>query len=328
MQPIVVTVTGAAGNIGYAILPRIASGAVFGPNQPVILKLLEIPAALKAVEGVKMELLDCAPPLLYDVVTTSDLDTAFGDCRAAFLVGARPRGPGMERADLLKANGPIFTGQGQSLANVAHEDVRVLVVGNPANTNCLIAARAAQGKLSPDHFSAMTRLDQNRASAMLAARAGVKVRCVANVAIWGNHSPTMVPDVEHATIGMRPAREVINDDAWLQGDYTKSVAQRGKAIIDARGQSSAFSAAHAAIEHMRLWMLGTPPGEWTSMAVMSDGSYGVPEGIVCSFPVTCRGDGSYHIVQGLTQSPWVKQKLETSWKELQSERDDIKDLLK
>ena len=275
-----------------------------------------------------MELLDCAPPLLHDVVCTSDANEAFGDCQAAFLVGARPRGPGMERADLLKANGPIFTGQGEAIARSAHKDVKVLVVGNPANTNCLIAYRAAQGKVARERFSAMTRLDHNRATAMLAAKAGVKIREVANVAIWGNHSPTMVPDVEHATIGMRPAMDVVKDVAWLQGDYCKNVGQRGKAIIEARGASSAFSAAHAAIEHMRLWSLGTQPGTWTSMAVPSDGSYGVPEGLVYSFPVTCPGDGSYRIVQGLTLSAWVKQKMEVSWKELQSERDDIKDLLK
>ena len=327
MQPIVVTVTGAAGNIGYAILPRIASGAVFGPHQPVTIKLLEIPPAMKAVEGVRMELLDCAPPLLHDVVCTSDLDEGFGDCQAAFLIGARPRGPGMERADLLKANGPIFTGQGQAIARSAHKDVRVLVVGNPANTNCLIAYRAAKGKVAPERFSAMTRLDHNRATSMLAEKAGVKIREVSNLIIWGNHSPTMVPDTEHATIGCRPVSEVVKDSAWLQGDYTKAVAQRGKAIIDARGASSAYSAAHAAIEHMRLWTLGTAPGTWTSMAVPSDGSYGIPEGLVCSVPVTCPGDGSYRLVHGLTQSAWVKQKLETSWKELQSERDDVKDLL-
>lgn len=327
MKPLVVTVTGAAGNIGYAILPRIAHGDVFGPDQPIILKLLEIPPALKALEGVRMELEDCAFPLVQQIVCTSDLDEAFGDCTAAFLVGARPRGPGMERSDLLRANGPIFTGQGQAIARVASKDVRVLVVGNPANTNALIAMHAAKGKVPPERFSAMTRLDHNRATSMLAQRAKVQVRDVSNVFIWGNHSPTMVPDVEHGTIMGRPIRSVIDDDAWLQGEFQKNVGQRGKAVIDARGASSAFSAAHAAIEHMALWFRGTRPGEITSMAVPSDGSYGVPEGLISSFPVMCPGDGTYRIVEGLELSGWVKSKLEVTCNELSQERDAVKDLL-
>lgn len=327
MKPLVVTVTGAAGNIGYAILPRIAHGDVFGPDQPVVLKLLEIPGALKTLEGVRMELEDCAFPLVQDIVCTSDPDVAFGDCAAAFLVGARPRGPGMERADLLKANGPIFTGQGQAIARVASKDVHVLVVGNPANTNALIAMHAARGEVAPERFTAMTRLDHNRATSMLAHRAKVLVRDVSNAFVWGNHSPTMVPDTEHGTIQGRPIRDVIKDDAWLQGEFQKSVGQRGKAVIDARGASSAFSAAHAAIEHMALWVRGTQPGQITSMAVPSDGSYGAPEGLISSFPVMCPGDGTYRIVQGLQLSDWARGKIKVSCDELSQERDAVKDLL-
>ena len=326
MKPLVVTVTGAAGNIGYAILPRIANGDVFGQDQPVILKLLEIAPALKTLDGVRMELEDCAFPLLHKIVCTADAKEAFGDCTAAFLVGAKPRGPGMERADLLKANGPIFTGQGKAIAKAANKNVRVLVVGNPANTNALIAMHAAKG-LPRESFSAMTRLDHNRAVSQIAIKAGVLGHDVSNVFIWGNHSPTMVPDTEHATIKARPLREVITDTAWLQGDFTKAIGQRGKAIIDARGASSAFSAAHAAIEHMALVFRGTKPGEITSMAVPSDGSYGTPEGLISSFPVTCPGDGSYEIVQGLQLSDWVKTKIKATCDELASERDAVKDLL-
>jgi malate dehydrogenase len=326
MKPLVVTVTGAAGNIGYAILPRIANGDVFGQDQPVILKLLEIAPALKTLEGVRMELEDCAFPLLHKIVCTADAEEAFGDCTAAFLVGAKPRGPGMERADLLKANGPIFTGQGKAIAKAANKNVKVLVVGNPANTNALIAMHAAKD-LPRESFSAMTRLDHNRAVTQIALKAKVLNHDVSNVFIWGNHSPTMVPDTEHATIKARPLREVITDAAWLQGDFTKVIGQRGKAIIDARGASSAFSAAHAAIEHMALVFRGTKPGEITSMAVPSDGSYGTPEGLISSFPVTCPGDGSYEIVQGLQLSDWVKSKIKVTCDELASERDAVKDLL-
>jgi malate dehydrogenase len=327
VKPLVVTVTGAAGNIGYAILPRIANGDVFGVDQPVIIKCLEIPAALKTLEGVRMELEDCAFPLVHKIVCTSDLDEAFGDSTAAFLIGARPRGPGMERADLLKANGPIFTGQGKAIAKSASKDVRVLVVGNPANTNALIAMHAAKGELPRERFTAMTRLDHNRAVGALALKAKVNNRDVAGVAIWGNHSPTMVPDTDRATIHGRPLEDLISDTAWLQGDFTKGVQQRGKAIIDARGASSVFSAAHAAIDHMRQWFRGTSPGEVTSMAVPSDGSYGVPEGLISSFPVVCPGDGTYKIVPNLQLSDWVKSKLKVSYEELMSEREAVKDLL-
>lgn len=326
MKPVVVSVTGAAGNIGYALLPRIVNGDVFGVDTPVILKLLEIEPALEALKGTAMELGDCAPNLLHDVVCTADPEEGFGDADAVFLVGARPRGPGMERADLLRANGPIFTGQGAAIAKVAKKDVKAVVVGNPANTNCLIAQAAAKG-LDPSCFTAMTQLDHNRASWQLAQKAGTSVRDVANMIIWGNHSPTMVPDTEHATIGCRPAKDVIGDEGWLRGEFCTTVSTRGKAIINARGKSSAKSAAHAALEHMSLWVRGTAPGAWTSMAVLSDGSYGAPEGIVTSFPVTCPGDGTYKIVQGLELSDWVKEKQQATWAELVSEREAVQDLL-
>ncbi|RMG09092.1 MAG: malate dehydrogenase [Planctomycetota bacterium] len=326
MKPIVVSVTGAAGNIGYALLPRIANGDVFGPHQPVVLKLLEIEPALPALDGVAMELGDCAPPLLHDIVCTADPEEGFGDAEAIFLVGARPRGPGMERSDLLRANGPIFTTQGKAIAKAAHPEAKVVVVGNPANTNCLIAYHAAQGR-DRRNFTAMTRLDHNRALWQLAQKAGVKVRDVDNVIIWGNHSPTMVPDTEHATIGCRPVRDVIPDEDWIRGEFRKTVSTRGKAIINARGKSSAKSAAHAAIDHMRDWFLGTPPGTWTSMAVPSDGSYDIPEGLVCSLPVVCPGDGSYRVVEGLELSDWVRAEMQKSCEELAREREAVADLL-
>lgn len=327
MKPVVVSVTGAAGNIGYALLPRILNGDVFGPDQPVILKLVEIEPALPALAGVAMELFDCAQDLLHDVICTTDLDEGFGDAEAVFLVGARPRGPGMVRADLLRANGPIFTGQGAAIAKAARKDVKVVVVGNPANTNCLIAQEAA-GKhgMGPENFTAMTRLDHNRATAQLAIKAGVTPRDVSGMVIWGNHSPTMVPDTEHALIHCLPAVDVIGDAAWLQGEFCTKVATRGKAIITARGQSSAKSAAHAAIEHVSDWIRGTPSGTWTSMAIRSDGSYGAPEGIVTSFPVVCTG-GGYRVVTGLTCSDWVKEKQAATWAELEAERESVQDLL-
>ena len=328
MKPIVVSITGAAGNIGYALLPRIASGAVFGPDQPVILKLVEIEPAMKALEGTKMELFDCAPPLLHDVVCTSDLEEGFGDASAVFLVGAKPRGPGMERSDQLRGNGPIFTGQGAAIGKAAAKDCNVVVVGNPANTNCLIALTSAKGSLDASRFTAMTQLDHNRALSQLATKAGVNIRDVNNMIIWGNHSPTMVPDTEHATIKGRPVSAVIGDDAWLQGEFCTTVSTRGKAIIDARGASSAKSAAHAALVHMRHLKVGTPVGQWTSIAVPSDGKhYGIPEGIVCSVPVTCPGDGSYEVVEGLELSDWVKGKLKATCDELTSEREAVQDLL-
>ncbi len=325
MKPAVVSVTGAAGNIGYALLPRILNGDVFGPNRPIILKMLEIPPALDALKGVAMELGDCAPPLLHDMVCTTDAEEGFGDADAIFLVGARPRGPGMVRADLLRANGPIFTGQGAAIAKAAAKTALTVVVGNPANTNCLIAYNAAKG-MPHEQFTAMTRLDHNRATWQLAQKAGVRACDVDNVIIWGNHSPTMVPDTEHATIGCRPVSDAIDTD-WVRGDFLKTVSTRGKAIITARGKSSAKSAAHAALLHMRDWVLGTRPGTWTSMSVPSDGSYGVPDGLVCSFPVTCPGDGTYKIVPGLELSDFVRGKLETTYKELEGEREAVQDLL-
>ncbi|MEZ6189173.1 MAG: malate dehydrogenase [Planctomycetota bacterium] len=329
MRPITVSITGAAGNIGYALLPRIASGAVFGPDQPVILKMLEIEPAMKALEGTAMELYDCAPSLLHDVVCTSDPEEAFGDANAVFLVGAMPRGPGMQRSDLLRANGPIFTGQGAAIAKAAAKDVRAVVVGNPANTNCLIAIHAAKKHgLSPEHFTAMTRLDMNRATAQLALKAKAKIRDVSHMIIWGNHSDTMVPDTTHARIYGMPAQQVIGDDAWLKDSFSPTVRTRGKAIIDARGKSSAKSAAHAAIEHMRQLWVGTEPGTWTSIAVYSDGSrYGIPEGIVYSVPVTCPGDGSYKVVDGLSVSADVQALMQKSADELVSEREAVQDLL-
>lgn len=328
MQPVVISVTGAAGNIGYALLPRILNGDVFGPDRPVILKLVEIAPALPALEGVKMELFDCAQTLLHDVICTTDLEEGFGDADAVFLIGARPRGPGMERADLMRANGPIFTGQGAAIAKASKSSVKVVVVGNPANTNCLIAQEAAaKHGLGPEAFTAMTRLDHNRATAQLAIRAKVTPKDVSNVIIWGNHSPTMVSDTEHAQIRCRPAGAVINDQAWLQGEFCKTVGARGKAIIDARGQSSAKSAAHAAIEHVSDWVRGTPKGVWTSMAIRSDKSYGAPEGIVTSFPVICPGDGTYQVVSGLETSEWVQGKQKVTWDELLGEREAVQDLL-
>ena len=329
MRPITVSITGAAGNIGYALLPRIASGAVFGPDQPVTLKLLEIEPAMKALEGTAMELYDCAPPLLHDVVCTSDPEEAFGDAEAVFLVGAMPRGPGMERSDLLRANGPIFTGQGAAIAKAASKDVQVVVVGNPANTNCLIAIHAAKKHgMGPEHFTAMTRLDMNRATAQLAIKAKTQIRDVSHMIIWGNHSPTMVPDVTHARINGMPAAGVIGDDAWLKDAFSPTVRTRGKAIINARGKSSAKSAAHAAIEHMRQLKVGTAPGTWTSIAVYSTGEhYDVPEGIVYSVPVTCPGDGSYRVVEGLSCSDEVKALMKASADELVGEREAVQDLL-
>jgi len=314
-------VTGAAGQIGYALVFRIASGQMFGPDTPVELRLLEIAPALPALEGVAMELDDCAFSLLAGVELTDVAETAFDGANVACLVGAKPRGPGMERADLLTDNGRIFTAQGRAIAAAASSDVRIAVVGNPANTNALIAASNAEG-VPTERFSAMVRLDENRAKTQLARRAGVPVAEVTNLAIWGNHSPTMVPDIDNARIGGRPAAEVIDDREWLEGEFLTTVQQRGKAIIDARGASSAASAANALIDHVANWVGGraTPAGDWVSMAVPSDGSYGVPEGLISGFPVTTDGAGSYRIVEGLTLSPFVEAKLEATIAELQEER--------
>ncbi|HKJ57457.1 MAG TPA: malate dehydrogenase [Nitriliruptoraceae bacterium] len=326
--PIRVAVTGAAGQIGYALLFRIASGQMFGSEQPVALNLIEIEPALGALEGVAMELDDCAFPLLRDIVMTADAAEGFTDVNVACLVGAKPRGPGMERADLLADNGRIFTGQGSAIAASAADDVKVAVVGNPANTNALIAAANADG-VPTDRFTAMVRLDQNRAATQLAQKAGVPVAEVSNLTIWGNHSPTMVPDYENALIGGRPATEVIDDQAWFEDTFIPTVQQRGKAIIDARGASSAASAANALIDHVANWCGGRPTadGDWVSMAVPSDGSYGVPTGLISGFPVRTDGAGGYEIVQGIELSEAASSKLDASATELFEEREAVAGML-
>ncbi len=313
-----VAVTGAAGQIGYSILPQLACGYTFGPDTQVELRLLEIPEAIGALEGVVMELDDCAFPLLTNVVITDDAQVAFDGVNWAVLVGARPRSKGMERGDLLLANGPIFTNQGNAL-NRAADDVRVLVVGNPANTNALIAMHNA-ADVPPARFTALTRLDQNRAQAQLAQRAGVLVSQVRNVTIWGNHSATQYPDSENATIAGRPATEVINDQAWLRGDFIKMVQQRGAAVINARGKSSALSAANASIDHIKSFEARTPDGQWFSAAVRSDGSYGITEGLIFSFPIWSDGQGGYQIVSGLSLSDFARARLAVTEEELQAER--------
>ncbi|MFP4635675.1 MAG: malate dehydrogenase [Nitriliruptoraceae bacterium] len=326
-SPVRVSITGAAGQIGYALVFRIASGQMFGQDTPVELRLLEITPALPALEGVAMELEDCAFPLLSGIELTDSADTAFDGANVACLVGAKPRGPGMERADLLRDNGAIFTTQGRALNNAA-SDVRVAVVGNPANTNALITAANAEG-VDRERITAMVRLDQNRAMSQLARKAGVAVSEVSNLAVWGNHSPTMVPDFDNARIGGRPATEVITDRAWLEGEFLTTVQERGKAIIDARGSSSAASAANALVDHVRDWCGGTPTpeGDWVSMAVPSDGSYGVPDGLISGFPVTTDGAGSYRIVQGLTLSDFTRSKLEATVAELEEERSAVAEML-
>ncbi|MEZ5218868.1 MAG: malate dehydrogenase [Ilumatobacteraceae bacterium] len=289
-SPVRVAVTGAAGQIGYSLLFRIASGAMLGPDTPVILQLLEITPALKALDGVKMELDDCAFPLLTDIVCTDDANVAFGDADVALLVGAMPRKAGMERSDLLSANGGIFKPQGEALSASAKKDVKILVVGNPANTNALIAQQNAKD-LDPGRFTAMTRLDHNRAITQIAAKLGATVNDVKKMTIWGNHSTTQYPDLFHCEVNGSPAYGQVNDHDWVENSYIPSVAKRGAAIIEARGASSAASAANAAIDHIRSWTLGTPDGDWVSMGIPSDGSYGVPEGIISSFPCVCK-DGS------------------------------------
>ena len=326
-SPIRVAVTGAAGSIGYALLFRIASGELFGKDQRVILHLIEIPQAIKAVEGVVMELNDCAFELLDDVVITDDVNKGFDGVSSAILVGGKPRGPGMVRADLIKANGPIFTSMGKAINSKAADDVRVVVVANPCNTNALIAMANAPD-VPKERFSALTRLDQNRARHQLAEKAGVNVNEVTNVAIFGNHSKTMYPDFFHAKIGGKKVTDVITDQAWLKGEFIDTVQQRGSAIIDARGASSAASAANAALEHMRDWQAKTPKGQWTSMAVPSNGAYGVEEGLMFSFPVTTDGKGNYTIVEDLELNDFAKQKVKETEEELKSEREAITDLLK
>jgi malate dehydrogenase len=323
-EPARVAVTGAAGQIGYSLLFRIASGQMLGDDQPVILQLLDITAALDALRGVVMELEDCAFPLLDGIVMTDDPAEAFADAHHALLVGARPRSKGMERKDLLEANGAIFTVQGKALDDHASPEVRVLVVGNPANTNCLIAMNNAPG-LPQRHFTAMTRLDHNRAVAQLARKVGNKVEAVRKMSIWGNHSATQYPHVGHAEVDGRPAPDLIDDGAWLADEFIPTVQQRGAAIIEARGLSSAASAANAAIAHMRDWVLGTPENDWVSMAVVSDGSYGVPEGLISSFPVTCHG-GEWEIVQGIELDSFARDRLDASVTELVEERDTVDEL--
>jgi malate dehydrogenase len=323
-KPVTVTITGAAGNIGYALAFRVASGQMLGPDQPVNLRLLEIPAAINAVQGVVMELNDCAFPTLNSVSAADDPKVGFKDCDFAMLVGARPRGPGMERKDLLLANAQIFSAQGKALDAVASRDVRVLVVGNPANTNSLIAQRNAPS-LNPKHFTAMTRLDHNRGMAQLAEKLGVGVSAVKKMLIWGNHSATQYPDLSYCTVNGKPALGLV-DDAWFKDTFIPTVQQRGAAIIKARGASSAASAASAAIDHIRDWMLGTPDGDWVSMAVPSDGSYGIPEGVIYSYPVTCK-NGEYSIVQGLAVDAFSRGKMDATDKELREERDGVKELI-
>jgi malate dehydrogenase len=322
--PIRVAVTGAAGQIGYSLLFRIASGAMLGEDQPVILQLLEITPALGSLRGVAMELEDCAFPLLTEVVETDDPDVAFGDAGVALLVGAMPRKAGMERSDLLSANGGIFKPQGEALGRSAAKDVKVLVVGNPANTNSLIAMNNAAG-LEPGRFTAMTRLDHNRAMAQLAQRVGVPVAEVTNMTIWGNHSTTQYPDLFHAKVGGKSGVDAVGDMEWVENTYIPTVAKRGAAIIDARGASSAASAANAAIDHVHDWHRGTPEGDWVSMAIPSDGSYGVPEGLISSFPCTCK-DGKYEIVQGLEIDDFSRKMIDASVAELAEERDAVKEL--
>jgi malate dehydrogenase len=321
-----VAVTGAAGQIGYALLPRLASGAVFGPDTRVSLSLLEITPALPALEGVVMELQDCAFPLLDDIVVTDNSEEAFDGINWGLLVGSKPRGKGMERGDLIKENGPIFVGQGKALAKAA-SDVRVLVVGNPANTNCLIAMKhGVQGGIPRERFHAMMRLDQNRAMAQLAAKAGVKVADVTNMTIWGNHSATQYPDAENAKISGRPCTDVIGHVSWLQGEFIELIQQRGAAVIAARGLSSAASAANAAIDHVISVESATPEGESFSAAIAGDGSYGIDEDLIFSYPLRSDGKGNVTIVQGLELSEFSRGKLAATEKELQEERAVVQDL--
>ncbi len=325
-KPMRVAVTGAAGQIGYSLLFRIASGEMLGKDQPVILQLLEIPdeKAQKALKGVMMELDDCAFPLLQSMVPASDPKVAFKDVDVALLVGARPRGPGMERKDLLEANGAIFVPQGKALDQVASRDVKVLVVGNPANTNALIAMKNAPS-LKPTQFTAMMRLDHNRAMTQVAQKTGKAVTDVKKMSIWGNHSATQYPDVFHAEVAGQNAAKLINDQAWIESTFIPTVQRRGAAIIEARGLSSAASAANAAIDHVRDWVAGTT--DWVSMGIPSDGSYGIPEGIMFGYPVTCSG-GQYTIVKGLEHNDFAKAKIAATQKELNEERAAIAHLLK
>ena len=323
-KPIRVAITGAAGQIGYSLLFRIASGEMLGKDQPIILQLLEITPALNALKGVVMELEDCAFPLLAGVVQSDDPMVAFKDIDIALLVGARPRSKGMERKDLLEANGAIFTGQGQALNAVANQDVRVLVVGNPANTNAYIAMKSAPD-LPSRNFTAMLRLDHNRALSQLSTKSGQSVDSIKQLIVWGNHSPTMYPDYRFASINGRPAPEVINNQDWYENTFISTVGKRGAAIIDARGLSSAASAASAAIDHMRDWILGSE-GEWTTMGVPSDGSYGIPEGVIYGFPTIC-ANGDYQIIPDLQIDDFSRSKMNNTLQELEEERGAISHLL-
>jgi len=323
-SPVRVTVTGAAGQISYSLLFRIASGEMLGPNQPVILQMLEITPALEALKGVAMELEDCAFPLLAGMVCTDDAALAFKDSDYALLVGARPRGPGMERKDLLEANAAIFSAQGKALNDNASKNIKVLVVGNPANTNSLIAQRNAPD-INPRQFTAMTRLDHNRAMSQIANKTGTTINDVTHMTIWGNHSATQYPDLHETKINGKPAIDMI-DQAWYEADFIPTVQQRGAAIIKARGASSAASAANAAIAHMRSWAMGTAEGDWVSMGVYSDGSYGITEGLIYSFPCVCK-DGDWEIVQGLEINDFSRAKMTATQEELTEERDAVQHLL-
>jgi malate dehydrogenase len=323
-SPVRVAVTGAAGQIGYSLLFRIASGSMLGSDTKVILQLLEVPQALGALEGVKMELDDCAFPLLAGVEMSSDPNVAFGDADVALLVGAMPRKDGMERKDLLSANGGIFKPQGEALAKSARKDVKVLVVGNPANTNALIAMNNAAG-IDPRQFTAMMRLDHNRAISQLAARVNAPVASIKKMTVWGNHSVTQYPDLSYCEVDGKAAKAHVNDNAWIDSTFIPTVAKRGAAVIKARGSSSAASAANAAVDHIRSWALGTPAGDWVSMAVPSDGSYGVPEGLISSFPCTC-SNGKYEVVKNLPVDDYSRAKIDASVAELLEERDAVKGL--
>ena len=322
--PVRITITGAAGQISYSLLFRIASGQMLGSDQPVIFQLLEITPAMKALEGVVMEIDDCAFPLVTDFVLTDDIDTAFKDADYGLLVGAKPRGPGMERSDLLEANGGIFKLQGKGLNENANPDVKVLVVGNPANTNAYTAMVSAPD-LNPRNFTAMTRLDHNRALAQLASKTNSSINDIKKMTIWGNHSTTQYPDITYTTVSGKPAKDLVELN-WYQEEYIPSVAKRGAEIIDARGASSAASAANGAIDHMRDWVMGTDDDNWVSMGVPSDGSYGIPKGIIFSFPVTCKG-GDYQIVQGLGFDEFGQSKMHVTLKELEEEKTALSSIL-
>ena len=326
-RPMRVAITGAAGQIGYSLLFRIAGGEMLGKDQPVILQLLEIPdeKVQKALKGVIMELDDCAFPLLQEVIPASDPTVAFKDVDVALLVGARPRGPGMERKDLLEANGKIFTPQGKAISEVASRDVKVLVVGNPANANCLITMKNARG-LKPANFSGMMRLDHNRALTQVAQKVGKPVAAVSKMTVWGNHSATQYPDLYHAEVEGRKAVQLINDQTWIENYFIPMIQKRGAAIIEARGLSSAASAANAAMDHVRDWIFGTREGDWVSIGIPSDGSYDIPEGVIYGYPCVCR-NGKYEIVKGLAVSEFSRARMQATLKELHEERDSIKQLI-